>query len=251
MAYRFLEDGLISPIAETKSKAISLYNRYPEIRAAAAQTFQKESLQKTIEDFGLTSGSVIERNRLRMYAVVANDDEIKVAADNLQSLLDQIADTKAKEGLQAAAQKSKEEAEAKAKNEADALAAAAKMEKEKSDAIALDLEFERSKGKAFFKCKDRTECEKAFSLTQIFIATNTDMKIQMANDTIIETFNPSEIASMGATAFKIPKEGASAEIRLIVTCKTKEFKEAERVCKTRTIKINSDFPRFLRDRLMN
>lgn len=254
VAYRFLEDGLTSPIVETKEKAISLYKNNPKLRVAAAQTFSKESLQKTIFEYGFSTGVAIERNRLRMYSVVASDAEIKLAIDNLQLQIDQHADEMARALAQASAAKEKVEADAaarKAKEDAAAQDAAAKEEREKAETIKLNADFEKSKAKAFYRCRDRLECEKAFSLTQIFIATNTDMKIQMANDTIIETYNPNKVAAMGATAFKIPKEGTSAEIRLIVSCETKDLEIAEKSCKTRSIEINTNFPRFLKERLAN
>jgi hypothetical protein len=233
VAYRFLEDGFVSPIAETKSKAIALYRSRPEVKVAAAQTFEIDALRKTFDDHDIATGSAIERNRLRMYSIVAGDEELKSAADNLQYLVDNYQD---------------EKAQARAKTAAEA---AAKKAKDEAEAAALDAEFEKARANATFRCKDRLECEKAFSLTQIFIATNTDMKIQMANDTIIETYNPNKLASMGATAFKIPKEGTSAEIRLVASCRAEENKLAERACKRKSILLSSDFPRFLRERLVN
>jgi D-alanyl-D-alanine carboxypeptidase len=247
VAYRFLEDGLISPISETKTKAIALFSRHPEMKIAAAKTFEVESLQKTLNDHGVITGAAIERNRLRMYAVVAGNDELKIAAENYQKLVDQIAD----EESEVAARKIKEEEEAARKKAKDEEEAAMRTAKEEAAAAALNAEFEKAVGNAKFRCKDRLECEKAFSLTQIFIATNTDMKIQMANDTIIETYNPNKTASMGATAFKIPKEGTSAEIRLVASCRGEDNKFAEKACKLKSILLSTDFPRFLRNRLVN
>lgn len=233
VAYRFLEDGFVSPIAETKARAIALYTSHPEVKVAAAQTFEIENLRRTFQDHGVATGTAIERNRLRMYSVVASDEELKVAADNFQYMVDNYRDEKAEASAKAAAE------------------AAAKKAKDEAEAAALHAEFERAVANATYRCKDRLECEKAFSLTQVFIATSTDMKIQMANDTIIETYNPNKLASMGATAFKIPKEGTSAEIRLVASCRAEESKLAERACKRKSIVLSSDFPRFLRERLVN
>lgn len=68
-------------------------------------------------------------------------------------------------------------------------------------------------------CADDTECRKAFSLAQIYVSTMTDMKIQFATDTIIETYNPTEIGKRGAKVIKMPGAGQSAEIVLTVFCR--------------------------------
>lgn len=240
LAYRLLEDGLISPNVETKTRAIELYKSHPEVRTAAAQTFDADSTRKTLDDYGLESGTAVARNRLKMYAVVANNDELQLAADTLQQVLDSHKQAKIQKELDTAKMKV-EAAEEIARG----------IAKREAEAKALNHELERTRSQAFFRCKNKLECEKAFSLTQIYIATNTDMKIQMANDTVIETYNPNKSELIGATAFKIPKEGTSAEIRLIVTCKTDRSDEAERLCKQRSILLNSQFPTFLKERLVN
>ena len=111
-------------------------------------------------------------------------------------------------------------------------------------------DFEASKAAAVFRCGDKLQCDKAFSLTQIFIATNSDMKIQLATDTLIETFNPNKEGSMGAMAMKLPLAGTSAEIRLSVSCKAGN-KSIEENCKRDSIKMNRAFAQFLRERLLN
>lgn len=68
-------------------------------------------------------------------------------------------------------------------------------------------------------CANEVECRKAFSLAQIFVSTKTDMKIQLATDTIIETYNPTEAGKMGAKVIKTPGAGQSAEIVITVTCR--------------------------------
>jgi len=68
-------------------------------------------------------------------------------------------------------------------------------------------------------CMNEGECRKAFQLAQIFVSTKSDMKIQLATDTIIETYNPTESYRLGAKVIKTPGTGQSAEIMLSVTCK--------------------------------
>jgi hypothetical protein len=45
------------------------------------------------------------------------------------------------------------------------------------------------------------------------------MKIQLATDTIVETYNPTDSGKLGAKVIKTPGAGQSAEIVLTVTCR--------------------------------
>lgn len=73
------------------------------------------------------------------------------------------------------------------------------------------------KSKAFYKCSNKAACDKAFSLTKVYISRNSDMKIQQSDDIIVSTYNPS--ASMiGITAEKEPGNGDSAVISINVFC---------------------------------
>lgn len=128
---------------------------------------------------------------------------------------------------------------------ADALA------KEIAELEALDRQLEASRRNAMFLCKDRLQCEKAFSLTQIFIATNSDMRIQLANDTLIETYNPNKDGAMGATAMKVPGAGTSAVIQLDVVCKQGRTMELMKACKLSAIVMNNAFGDFIKKLLVN
>ena len=72
---------------------------------------------------------------------------------------------------------------------------------------------------AVISCGDKTACDKAFSLTQIYINQTSDQKIQLATDTIVETYNPTDEGKIGLAATRVPGKGASASILLKVTCK--------------------------------
>jgi len=59
-------------------------------------------------------------------------------------------------------------------------------------------------------------CKKAFTLAQIYISENAGMKIQLATDSIIETYGSTDAVVMKAT--KIPGEGDTEAITLRVFC---------------------------------
>lgn len=65
-------------------------------------------------------------------------------------------------------------------------------------------------------CPNIDTCKKAFALTQIFIIQNAGMKIQLATDSIIETYGSSTKLVMKAT--KTPDKGRTEIIELKVIC---------------------------------
>ena len=79
-----------------------------------------------------------------------------------------------------------------------------------------ELEREKNIAKKIIICPNASVCKKAFSLTQVFISENAQMKIQLATDTIIETYGSQDKVVMKAT--KIPGEGESETIDLLVIC---------------------------------
>lgn len=80
-----------------------------------------------------------------------------------------------------------------------------------------------AEAKAVITCRNKAACDKAFSLTQIYINQTSDQKIQIANDTIIETFNPTDAGKMGLKATRIPDKGTSASIKLTSACKGETY----------------------------
>lgn len=76
-----------------------------------------------------------------------------------------------------------------------------------------------AQAKAQYKCRDKLECDKVFSLTQIFVSTESDMKIQLATDSVIETFNSGEIGKLSMKALKIPGVQTSGTVILTISCK--------------------------------
>lgn len=71
---------------------------------------------------------------------------------------------------------------------------------------------------AVIKCSNKKQCDKLWSLTQLYINNNSGMKIQLSNDTIIETYNPTQSNTYGFDATKTPGAGETATINLTYKC---------------------------------
>lgn len=98
---------------------------------------------------------------------------------------------------------------------------------------------------AYITCNDKASCDKAFSLTQIYINSKASQKIQVATDTIVETYNPTENGNIGMSAVKIPGKGSSAIIRLSVTCKVSDSGHFEKYCGSKKLDIYNGFRPFV------
>lgn len=228
IGYRLLEDALLSDDKASMDRAIDLYHSHPLLRVAAAKTFSTDAIEKSFKDNGTATATAVERHRLRQYAVIATNEELESALAVIEMIEGHDRNIEAEKAKQRRAR-------------ADAAV---------EETLSLKRDLEASRAKAFFRCNDAIQCEKAFALTQIFISTHSDMKIQMANDTIIETFNPNKEGVMGATAIKFPLEGSSAEIRLAVSCKVSDFTETINTCLLASTQMNLAFNRFMRLRLL-
>lgn len=97
-------------------------------------------------------------------------------------------------------------------------------------------------------CPDKATCDKAFSLTQIYLNQTADMKIQVATDTIVETYNPTGDGKLGLKALRIPGKGTTATITLTATCKDEKGRYAE-VCRLGKIRAYKDFRPFIEQML--
>lgn len=98
---------------------------------------------------------------------------------------------------------------------------------------------------AYVTCNDKASCDKVFSLAQIYINSMASQKIQVATDTIIETYNPTEYGNIGMGAVKIPGKGSSAIIRLSVTCKVSDSGHFENYCRSKKLDIYKGFRPFV------
>lgn len=218
IAYRLMEDVFLSGNTETRKRAMALYESDKNLSIAARLTFSEDKLLKSISSYGLTSSYDLELRRLGLYKEVAASSEYveartifeEIYAPRLQAL-------KSEEEDKAVRLKAEQEAKAVKDKE---LALEAKRAKERHAVWLrnLSLYLSESKSNAVIRCKDRVECDKAFSLTQIYINSESTTKIQLATDSIIETYNTSSDGGVSMKAVKIPGQGSSSTIILDVRC---------------------------------
>jgi hypothetical protein len=130
-----------------------------------------------------------------------------------------------------------------------AQAAAAQAERK---AAAMELEAEaQAAASANVACMEKSTCSKVFSLAQIYLADNADQKIQVVTDTIIQTYNPTEVGMIGATIVKMPQRGDSALVSMSLSCKvTDNYPEAQSLCRTRRTAIYKGFRPFIERQLV-
>ena len=102
--------------------------------------------------------------------------------------------------------------------------------------------YELAKQKGSVVCVGEKACKKYFQLTQIFITNNSDMKMQVATDTIIETYNPTDLYKIGMKASKYPGKDDSEKIVLDVACRS-EVNDA--LCIQKEIEIYEKFRPFI------
>lgn len=234
VAYRFLEDGFLSSQPEIREQAIALAYQYPKIVTFGAQTFSPESISKTLSAHGTERGIDLERRRLAMFKVVAtetayetakvNVDSATVAVDSERNEQQRIADEKQRKDEQAQAEAGRKK-------------------------LKLQLDLLDAAQKSRFLCQSKAECEKAFSLTQIYVSENSDMKIQVATDTIVETYNATESMKTALKAVKIPRRGNTAEIVLTASCRDEGRESFKDVCDQKLLSIYATYPTFLQSTL--
>lgn len=104
------------------------------------------------------------------------------------------------------------------------------------------------------RCETKTLCDKAFSLTKIFIERYADMRIQMSDDTLVSTYGPISYGKVAMKATKTPGVGESAAITLAVVCKGLDITGPQdmisSMCKQRVAAINDAFKPYVEASLM-
>jgi hypothetical protein len=147
----------------------------------------------------------------------------------------------------------KERSEAEVRLTKDAEVARQKALKQRQDDEELKaqiVELMQAEKDAMVYCPDKVACDKAFSLTQIYLNQTADMKIQVATDTIVETYNPTEDGKLGLKVIRIPGKGSSAAISLTANCKDEKGTYAK-VCRLGKIQAYRGFPPFVERMLKN
>lgn len=84
-AYRSVEDGLEATDSATRLASYDFIVAHPEVRVAAAQTFEPAALERTFSSFDPTTANSLERVRLSYFARFALDDEVSRAKANIDS----------------------------------------------------------------------------------------------------------------------------------------------------------------------
>lgn len=152
------------------------------------------------------------------------------------------------------AQKKREEQEAAENAERERRDAEMKLERERREAelrqerlVKNLLVLKKSEEEAVFSCAKKNICEKAFALTEIFISTNSNMKIQVATSNTLETFTPTKTFDVGMKAQKIPKKGESSQIKLSAFCKEDDVDKygSSEICTNLLIGVYSKFHSYL------
>lgn len=234
VAYRFLEDGFLSSQPDVRDKALAMAHQYPQILAAGTRTFSPENISKTLSAHGPDRGVDLERRRLEMFKVVATAAAYEMAKSNIDSAAVAV-DMERKEQQRLIDEKNRKDEQAHAE-----------IARKKQQAQLVLLEAAQ---KSRFLCQNKTECEKAFSLTQIFVSENSDMKIQVATDTIIETYNPTEAMKTTLKAMKIPRRADTAEIVLTASCRDESHESFKDICDRKLLSIYLAYPAFLQSAL--
>ncbi|MDO9454095.1 MAG: hypothetical protein Q7J29_14750 [Stagnimonas sp.] len=230
VAYRLVEDGLITTNAANRERAVAMVAQNPQLLTAAEATFSAPRLRASMASYGSKEGARIEGQRVLMYSVVASPAAVRVARANLDRA---IADREQLERENSDSMaRSKEEEERKS---AEARRRFADLQSRMNTAAA----------NARYTCADALQCSKVFALTQIYITEKATMRIQTANDTILETFNPVKFADTGMRAIKVPRAGTSAEVRLEVSCGPIRSEADTTTCYLRAIPIFEGFRPFV------
>lgn len=119
-----------------------------------------------------------------------------------------------------------------------------KRQIEKQRELARLLELQDAKDGALIVCNTPQLCQKVFSLAQIFVHENASKKIQIATETIIETYNPTEVFDIGMTVYRLPRDSTEA-IALNINCKGSNGPN-KATCQLQEIELYRQFKPFIR-----
>lgn len=141
--------------------------------------------------------------------------------------------------------------EKKQREEADAIMASIAAEKaQKATMVARERAAEEAAiPNSFYICGDKETCTKVFALAQIYVAQNADQKIQVATDTIIQTYNATETGNISMSVIKTPKQGSTEIVSVTPICKLGATPEIESYCRVKRTKIYAGFRPFVDSQL--
>lgn len=78
---------------------------------------------------------------------------------------------------------------------------------------------EEARGGSIVVCENKAACDKAYALTKLFIRQNSETKIQLIDETLIESFNPMDEGQIAINAMKAPGVGDRSTIQIQVNCR--------------------------------
>lgn len=267
-AYRLLKDSLLSKSFVNQSNALAIVRKHPAIiisgiRGAVRDVTQQSNCDSLSAGINEAKHLVVEyigeispRDREILAgeidaiakAMKANPpDSCKSKGDEINELSSAISSRATEEGRKAA-----DDAEVMAKAKEAQLQRAGMDLETLQKRAKLIAQAEQSGRKATFNCKNATHCQKAFSVAQIFLSENADMKIQMANDTLIETYQPVKATSFYARLVKMPRAGTQSEIRLTLACRSDmDADSGINLCHSRRALVYEMFPIYMRQNVLD
>lgn len=133
------------------------------------------------------------------------------------------------------------------KSEEEEATATKKQEESENRLKAMESKLGDLAANAYLDCRTTKQCDKAFALTEVYINKNSDMKIQLATRTTIETYSPTKDGMVGIKSVKTPRKGDSSRISISVECQEGTFFRGTCVIKMTTI--YSGFRTFIEQNL--
>lgn len=121
----------------------------------------------------------------------------------------------------------------------------AQRNKDKEEAYAM---LERSQSEREYLCSTKDSCEKAFKLAKVYVQENSDMKIQIADDTIVSTYRPTRDYLVGAKATNTPGKGTSATIKITAECKDSQYGRAD-ICPSKVAALYMGFKKYISSKM--
>jgi hypothetical protein len=218
--YLFLEDAFAGSDRFRMGRAQELLFQNPQLLEAAKKTFSPDSVAAALSIHGNAEGIALERRRLSVYHALAISADYQEAERTVNEAAAVVEANRARQRAAVLA-----EIERKRAREAD-LAVATRA--------------------ARVVCHSKDDCQKAFALTQIFISEKADMKIQLATDTIVETYNATELLRVSLKAVKIPGAGSAAQIVLSGSCKDGGNEGAVATCTGKLVSIYRAYPEYMK-----
>jgi hypothetical protein len=113
----------------------------------------------------------------------------------------------------------------------------------------LRKELQVAMANATVECNTKESCDKAFSLTKVYVQQNSGMRVQISDDTMVSSFNSNQGGRVGLSAVKVPGAGQTASIKLSATCQGMDYQYAFMICGEQLKRIFQGFKPFVESRI--